>query len=87
MCVPNENKDLEDYAEDEGFQNFVKLNEDKDIDEQLYLRDQLCQKLSAKGADLCESKLGKAYGCKVEKNFFGKRKCKLDKNIIDEYRS
>ena len=72
ICIANEEKELDKYIEGKGFKKFVRFEEDKDINEQLDLRQQLCKKLSTGKKGLCQGKLGKAYGCSIQKNFFTK---------------
>lgn len=84
-CIVNEEKELDKYIEQKGFKKFVRFDEDKNIDEQINLRQELCLKLSTGKGGLCEGKLGKAYGCKVRKNLFTKDSCVLDQKIINEY--
>ena len=85
ICVVNEEKELDNFIANKGFQKFVKFDEDKDIQEQLSLRQELCLKLSTGKGGTCNSKLGKAYGCVVQKNLFTKDSCVLDQKIINEY--
>lgn len=84
-CAKNIYGELDKYIDTKGFDNFIKFDENKDIKEELYLRDKLCERLNAEPGGMCSSNLGQAYGCKVKKSFFGNRKCHLDEHIVHEY--
>ena len=84
-CEKNMYGEIDKYIDTKGFDKFIKFDENKDIRDELYLRDKLCEKLNAEPGGMCSSNLGEAYGCRVKKSFFGNKKCHLDEKIVHEY--
>ena len=83
-CVFNEFQELDKFIEEKGFKNFKKFNEDN-IEQEIPLREKLCNNLDPTKGGMCTSNLGLAYGCVVSKSFFGKRTCKLSPKIKEFY--
>jgi hypothetical protein len=81
-CVPNENYETDKFLVEKGFKNFSKINEDN-LEEELALRNELCEKLSAEKGGACESLNARAIGCTVKSSFFGKKRCGLSDDIVN----
>jgi len=80
-CVPNETYLIEKHLADKGFKDFAKIDE-KNLEEELEKRDQLCRALSSSS---CRTPQAKILGCQYTKKFLKKGRCQLANKIIDYY--
>ena len=80
-CVKNEDRDLEKYIFEKGFEEFSKIDPDN-LEEELRLRNKICKNLDPARGGTCQSELGRKLGCKVVKRFTSPNTCELDPKLI-----
>lgn len=80
-CEKNPDYDLERYIFDKGFEDFSTISEEN-MEQELRVRNKICENLDASSGGGCASSLGKKLGCKVNKKLLSPNTCRLDPKLI-----